>query len=155
MANKPGRPKRYLTEKEFDILQVLFRRGITQQDGLTEIEMPVPTFNARVKEAMSDASRPRKELSTAQKRNIKYIFKLLEAQGAHIQSLVDRLDLDLDCNVRWLLATLYPDRYSQRVAEQRALRDDLIEEYDDPSKAQKQASELLAEGDTPNVPGLD
>ena len=150
-----GRPKRYLTEREFDILQALLRQGVTLKDALSEINMPVSTFHARVREAEADADLPKKELSEAQKRNIKYIFKLLRAQAHHAKRLVDRLDLNEGRNVRWLLATLYPDRYSQRVAETRTLKDDIIEDFGDPSEAQKQASELHAEGVTPDVPGLE
>ena len=35
------------------------------------------------------------------------------------------------------------------------MKDDVIRDYDDPSEAQEQASELLAEGEKPDVPGLD
>ena len=155
MKAKPGRVTRYLTKKEFDVLHALFRQGVTQKDALAEINMPVPTYNARVKEAQADADMPKSELTKAQKRNVKYVFQLLQAQGHHAKSLVKRLDLNDGSNVRWLLATLYPDRYSQRVAETRTLKDDMIVEFGDPSEAQTQASELLAEGDTPDVPGLE
>ena len=72
-----------------------------------------------------------------------------------LKSLVSRLDLSNSRNVRWLLATLYPDVYSQKVSEERILRDDTIATFEDPTAAQKQASDLLEEGDTPNVPGME
>ena len=155
MANKRGRPKRYLTEKEYGILEALRRHGVSLKHALSEIGMSADTYQARRKEAMSDSALPAKELSAARKRNMKYIFNLIKAEGEHVKTLVDRLDLDVSRNVRWLLATLYPDSYSQHVAENRLLRDDVIETFDEPSEAQTQASELLAEGDTPNVPGME
>ena len=150
-----SRQKRYLTEKEFDILRALFRQGITQKNALAEIKMSVSTFHERLKEARADADLPKKELTKAEKRNVTYIFELLQAQAHHAKALVDRLDLDEGRNVRWLLATLYPDQYSQRVSEARTLKEDMIVEFGDPSEAQTQASELLAEGDVPDVPGLE
>ena len=155
MASKRGRPTRYLTKTEFKILKALFKRGIPKVDALTSINMTLPTFNARIREAHTDSDAPKKELSPAQKTNIKYIFELLKTQAEHAQTLVRRLNLDEGRNVRWLLATLYPNQYSQRVAEDRVMKDDIIRDYDEPSEAQQQASELLSEGDTPDVPGLD
>ena len=155
MKGKVGRKIRYLTEKEFVVMEALFRCGVTKQDALAEIKMTASVFNTRVKEAMEHADLPKKELTKAQKKNIDYIFKLLEAQGSHAKRLVDKLDLDEGLNVRWLLATLYPDRYSQRVSEARAMKDDVIEDFGDPSEAQTQASELLGEGDKPDIPGME
>ena len=155
MKDNRGRPTRYLTENEFRTLKALFSNGIPLGDALAEIQMPHSVYNSRVRDAMLDANKPKKELSAAKKRNIKYIFELLKARGQHAQTLVERLDLGDAKNIRWLLATLYPDVYSQRVSEDRSLKTAEIQVYDEPSAAQQQASDLLAEGDTPNVPGLD
>lgn len=155
MKAKRGRPIRYLTEREVDQLEAMFRHGVTERDALADIDMPVGTYKARYKEAMEQADTLKKDLTKAQKNNIKYIFRLLRAKAHHAKKLVDKLDLNDGRNVRWLLATLYPDTYSQHVAEVRTLKEDMIVEFGDPSEAQTQASELLAEGDAPDVPGLE
>lgn len=155
MAKLGGRPKRYLTPTEFKVIQALFRNGVPIKTALAEIGMAKSVFDSRVRDAMSDSSVPSKELPYKRQQNVKFIFQLFVAQREHSQTLVKRLDLDDGRNVRWLLATLYPDTYSQRVAEERTLKDDSIRDYDEPSAAQQQASELLGEGDKPDVPGLD
>lgn len=152
---KTGRPTRYLTPTEYEILLALYKHGVPQKHALAEIKMAKSVFDSRVKDAQADADIPSKELPFKRRQNVEFIFKLLQARKEHAQTLVRRLDLDDGRNVRWLLATLYPDVYSQRVSEDRTMKDDVIADYDEPSQAQQQASELLAEGDKPNVPGLE
>ena len=142
MRAKRGRPIRYLTEREVDKLEAMFRHGITERAALADIEMPVPTYKARCKEAMEQADLLKKDLTDAQKRNIKNIFRVLRAQAHHAKALVDRLDLNEGGNIRWLLSTLYPDQYSQRVAEMRALTDDVTDtDTPDTSEAEKGLAE--------------
>ena len=150
-----ARKKRYFTESEFKILCALYHQGIPQKHALAEINMAASVYDTRKKEAFADADLPKSKLTKAQKRNVEYIFQLIQAQSTHAKSLVSRLDLSNDRTLRWLLSTLYPDVYSQKVAEERILRDDVIAVFDDPSAAQEQASELLSEGDTPDVPGME
>ena len=152
---KKGRPTRYFTPTEFEVLKALFRQGIPQVHALAEIKWTPPAFHRRRAEAEADAELPQKELPFKRRQNVQFIFELLKARREHAQTLVSRLNLDDGRNVRWLLATLYPDVYSQRVSEDRTIKDDVIRDYDEPSEAQEQASELLAEGDKPDVPGLD
>lgn len=152
---KAGRPTRYLTPTEYEVLRALFRQGIPKLHALAEIKWSKPAFNRRVKEAQADAELPRSSLPFKRRQNVEFIFGLEEARKEHAKTLVSKLDLDDGRNVRWLLATLYPDVYSQRVSEDRTLKDDVIRDYDEPSEAQQQASELLDEGEKPDVPGLD
>ena len=111
---KVGRPTRYFTPTEFEVLRALLRQGIPQIHALAEIKWTKDTFDRRRREAEADALLPQKELPFKRRQNVQFIFELLEARKEHAQTLVRRLDLDDGRNVRWLLATLYPDVYSQR-----------------------------------------